>query len=44
MDNVFTGPQGPAQSLMLVITICGIMGSVCFLAAMKTYAADAEAD
>jgi MFS family permease len=44
MDNVFTGHYGAAKSLMLVITCCGILGSLCFLGAMKTYDEDAEID
>lgn len=44
MDHVFTGPQGPGKSLMVVITACGILGSLCFLWAMRTYDDDAEED
>ncbi len=42
MDNVFTGTYGPAKALMLVFTCCGVLGSICFLMAMKTYDQDAE--
>ncbi len=42
MDNIFTGAYGPAKALMLVFTCCGILGSICFLFAMKTYNKDAE--
>lgn len=42
MDAVFTGPYGPAKALMTVITGCGLLGSACFLAAMRYYSADAE--
>lgn len=44
MDTVFTGSYGPAKALMLVITCCGIMGSICFLVAMRYYEKDAEVD
>lgn len=44
MDAVFTGSYGPAKALMLVITCCGILGSICFLFAMQTYEEDVEAD
>lgn len=42
IDHVFTGAYGPAKALMLVFTCCGILGSVCFLFAMKSYDQDAE--
>lgn len=42
MDAVFTGPYGPAIALMLVITCCGVLGSLCFLGAMQTYGQDEE--
>lgn len=42
IDHVFTGAYGPAKALMLVFTCCGILGSICFLFAMKTYSRDAE--
>jgi MFS family permease len=42
MDTVFTGQYGPAKALMLVITCCGFLGSICFLLAMRTYGQDAE--
>ncbi|MFH5882792.1 spinster family MFS transporter [Halalkalibaculum sp. DA3122] len=42
MDTVFTGSYGPARALMTVITCCGILGTACFLMAMKTYDEDAE--
>lgn len=42
IDSVFTGPYGPAKALMLVFTICGILGSLCFLRAMQTYEEDVE--
>lgn len=44
MDTFFTGSYGSAKALMLVITCCGILGSLCFLGAMKIYDQDAEAD
>lgn len=44
MDAVFTGSYGPAKALMLVVTCCGILGSICFLFAMQTYEKDVEAD
>lgn len=44
MDTVFTGSYGPAKALMLVISCCGILGSICFLLAMQTYEQDAEVD
>ena len=42
MDTVFTGHYGPAKALMLVISCCGVLGSICFLMAMRTYEQDAE--
>ncbi|HKL17592.1 MAG TPA: MFS transporter [Halalkalibaculum sp.] len=42
MDAVFTGAYGPAKALMLVISCCGILGSICFLLAMRYYDIDAE--
>ncbi|HLR76136.1 MAG TPA: MFS transporter, partial [Balneolaceae bacterium] len=42
IDHVFTGAYGPSKALMLVFTVCGILGSICFLFAMKTYNEDAE--
>ncbi len=42
MDTVFTGAYGPAKSLMLVISCCGVLGSVCFFMAMRTYYQDSE--
>ena len=42
MDSVFTGHYGPAKALMLVISCCGVLGSVCFLMAMRSYEQDAE--
>lgn len=44
MDTCFTGPYGPARALMLVVTCCGILGSICFLFAMRFYEQDAEVD
>lgn len=44
MDAVFTGPYGPAKALMTVVTACGVLGSGCFLAAMRHYGNDAEAE
>lgn len=44
MDTVFTGVYGPAQALMLVITCCGVLGSICFLVAMRYYDGDAEVE
>lgn len=44
MDTVFTGSYGPAKALMLVISCCGVLGSICFLLAMKYYDDDAELD
>lgn len=44
MDTVFTGSYGPAKALMLVISCCGVLGSICFLLAMKYYDDDAEVD
>ncbi|MDZ7772405.1 MAG: MFS transporter [Balneolaceae bacterium] len=42
MDAVFTGPYGPSKALMTVIAACGVLGTACFLAAMKHYGEDAE--
>lgn len=44
MDNVFTGSYGPAKALFLVITCCGVLGTVSFLFAMLTYDEDAEVE
>ncbi len=44
MDAVFTGAYGPAKALMLVISCCGILGSLCFVLAMKFYDRDAEVE
>ncbi|MGD8747555.1 MAG: MFS transporter, partial [Balneolaceae bacterium] len=33
MDTIFTGHYGPAKALMLVISCCGVLGSICFLGA-----------
>ncbi|MGK7370629.1 MAG: spinster family MFS transporter [Candidatus Halalkalibacterium sp. M3_1C_030] len=44
MDAVFTGSYGPAKALMLVISCCGVLGSLCFLLAMRYYDDDAEVD
>jgi len=44
MDAVFTGSYGPARALFLVITCCGVLGSVCFVWAMRTYERDAEVE
>lgn len=42
MDIFFTESYGPAKALMLVISCCGIFGSICFFMAMWTYEQDAE--
>lgn len=42
MDTVFTGSYGPAKALMLVISCCGILASICFRMAMQSYDEDAE--
>lgn len=42
MDSIFTGDYGPSYALMTVIISCGIMASICFLGAMKTYGEDEE--
>lgn len=42
MDALFTGPYGPAKALMTVITGCGLLGSGCFLVAMRYYEEDEE--
>ncbi|MDX1671271.1 MAG: MFS transporter [Balneolaceae bacterium] len=44
MDEVFTGPYGPAMAVFLIVTCCGILGSACFWLAMQTYDADEEVD
>lgn len=41
IDHIFTGPYGPAKALMLVFTCCGIMGSLCFTMAIRSYKQDA---
>jgi MFS family permease len=42
MDTIFTGGYGPAKALMLVISCCGVLGSICFLLAMRNYENDRE--
>ncbi|MDZ7691402.1 MAG: MFS transporter [Balneolaceae bacterium] len=42
IDTVFTGNYGPSYALMSVITSCGLLGSICFLLAMRSYKYDAE--
>lgn len=44
MDTIFTGSYGPAKALMLVFTCCGILASICFLLAMRSYDEDAEVE
>ena len=44
MDAVFTGNYGPAKALMLVISCCGVLGSICFVLAMRYYDDDAEVE
>jgi len=44
MDTIFTSHYGPAKALMLVISCCGLLGSACFLLAMKHYEYDKEID
>lgn len=44
MDTVFAGAYGPAKALMLVITCSGVLGSICFLLAMRYYERDAEVE
>jgi len=44
MDHIFTGAYGPSKSLMLMITCCGFLGSICFLFAIGTYEKDREVD
>lgn len=44
MDTVFTGDYGASKALMLVFTVCGILGSFCFWKAMQTYEQDAETE
>lgn len=44
IDTVFTGPEGPAKALMLVVAACGMLGSLCFLLAMRHYDEDEETD
>jgi MFS family permease len=40
MDHVFTGPKGPSQAMFSVFVVCGILATVCFLKAMRSYNAD----
>ncbi|WP_372635520.1 spinster family MFS transporter [Fodinibius sp.] len=44
MDAVFTGHYGPARALMLIFSCCSVLGSLCFLKAMRTYSRDKEQD
>lgn len=44
MDTIFTGYYGPSYALMAVITACGVLGSACFLGAMRTYKQDEEVE
>ena len=40
MDHVFTGPKGPSQAMFSVFVVCGILATVCFLNAMRSYEVD----
>lgn len=40
MDNIFTGSKGPSQAMFSVFLICGILATVCFLKAMRSYKVD----
>lgn len=42
IDHIFTGAYGPSKALMWVFACCGILGSICFLFAMRSYEKDAE--
>jgi len=42
MDAVFTGAYGPAKTLMLLFSCCGVVGSICFFFAMRIYEQDTE--
>ncbi len=44
MDHVFTGPKGPSQAMFSVFLVTGVLATVCFIKAMKTYDADKVVD
>lgn len=44
MDHAFAGPYAASKALFSVFTGCGLVATACFLAAMRTYDADAEED
>jgi len=42
MDNVFTGSKGPSQAMFLVFIVCGILSTICFIKAIKSYNSDKQ--
>lgn len=42
MDIVFTGDYAVSKALMAVVVSCGVIGTVCFILAMRSYKHDAE--
>ncbi|MFY0684061.1 MAG: MFS transporter [Balneola sp.] len=44
IDNFFTGPKGASQAMFSVFIVTGILATVCFIKAMKTYEADKVVD
>ncbi|MEX0609699.1 MAG: MFS transporter [Balneolaceae bacterium] len=42
IDHIFTDLYGPSKALLLVFSLCGILATLFFLMAMKSYENDAE--
>ncbi len=42
MDSVFTGAYAASKALMSVIVVCGVIGTISFLMAMRSYSEDVE--
>ncbi|WP_018127299.1 MFS transporter [Balneola vulgaris] len=40
IDRVFTGPTGASQAIFLVFCVCGVLSTICFMQAMKSYHQD----
>ncbi len=40
MDHIFTGAKGPSQAMFSVFLVCGILATLSFLKAMKSFAED----
>lgn len=42
IDHIFTDLYGPSKALLVVFTACGLLATLCFLLAMRSYEKDAE--